>query len=185
MYLFYYVALVTNTKDVRLNSYNIDSSNPDVTKYIVFLHGLFGNANNWRYISYSESIRERRNSLLVDLRNHGESDHHGSMTYPEMANDVVHHLKEKGINKFTLLGHSMGAKTAMNIATMYPDMLDGLVIVDSAPKDHSTDEKIFNATKNVIDRLSGYDINGKTRKEAMEDFKNMFVFIVNIVWISC
>jgi hypothetical protein len=27
--------------------------------------------------------------FLVDLRNHGESDKHPSMKYPEMADDVI------------------------------------------------------------------------------------------------
>ena len=70
---------------------------------MVFLHGLFGNSNNWRYLSYSDTIRNRRNSLLVDLRNHGESDHHDSMTYQEMADDVIRHLDKKKIEKFRYL----------------------------------------------------------------------------------
>jgi pimeloyl-ACP methyl ester carboxylesterase len=135
---------------------------------------LFGNANNWRYFSYNEQVRARRISHLIDLRNHGESDHHDSMTYPELAEDVIRHMIKKGIKKFTLLGHSMGAKVAMNMATMVPDMLDGVMIVDSAPKDHSNDLAIYKTSKDVIDKLSDYDITDKTRKEVMDDFKDMF-----------
>jgi pimeloyl-ACP methyl ester carboxylesterase len=168
-------AYVKNTKEVKLNSIKIDASRPEVSKHMVFLHGLFGNANNWRYISYSEPIREKRNSLLIDLRNHGESDHHDSMSYPEMAEDVIRHLDRLRINKFTLLGHSMGAKTAMNVATMIPERLDGLIIVDAAPKDNRQDPNIYSSTKDVVDRVAEYDLVEKTRKEALEDFKNMFV----------
>jgi esterase len=96
------------------------------------------------------------------------------MTYPEMAEDVIRHLSQKGIKKFTLLGHSMGAKVAMNIAQLSPELLDGLIIVDSAPNDHRNDLAIYRTSKEVIDKLSDYDITDKTRKEAMEDFKNMF-----------
>jgi esterase len=167
---------VKNTKEVKLNSLGIDSARPDNSKYMVFLHGLFGNANNWRYISYSEPIRERRNSILIDLRNHGESDHHDSMNYPEMAEDVIRSLEKLGIKKFTLLGHSMGAKTAMNIATMVPDKLDGLVIVDAAPKDNTQDPSVYSSTKDVIDKVADYDITDKTRREVIEEFKNMFVY---------
>jgi esterase len=141
---------------------------------MVFLHGLFGNANNWRYFSYNEKIRQRRNSYIIDLRNHGESDHHDSMKYPEMAEDVIRHLSQKGIKKFTLLGHSMGGKVAMSLATLAPELLDGLIIVDTAPKDHRNDLAIYKTSKEVIDKLSDYDITDKTRNEVMEDFKNMF-----------
>jgi pimeloyl-ACP methyl ester carboxylesterase len=96
------------------------------------------------------------------------------MTYPEMADDVIRHITNKGIKKFTLLGHSMGAKVAMNIATIAPELLDGVIIVDSAPKDHRNDLAIYRTSKEVIDKLSDYDITDKTRKEVMEDFKNMF-----------
>jgi pimeloyl-ACP methyl ester carboxylesterase len=172
-----YLAYVTKTNEVKLNSIKIDSARAENTKYMVFLHGLFGNANNWRYIAYSEPIRDRRNSILIDLRNHGESDHHDSMGYPEMAQDVIRHLNGLGVKRFTLLGHSMGAKTAMNIATMIPEQLDGLVIVDAAPKDNSKDLSIYSSTKEVVDKVGDYDITDKTRREAMEDFKNMFVRI--------
>jgi esterase len=166
---------VNNTKEVKLNSIKIDSARPEVNSTMVFLHGLFGNANNWRYISYSEPIRQRRNSILVDLRNHGESDHHDSMSYPEMAEDVIRHLDGLKINKFTLLGHSMGAKTAMNIATMIPERIDGLVIVDAAPKDNRHDPVIYASTQEIVQKVSEYDIENKTRREVLEDFKNMFV----------
>jgi esterase len=96
------------------------------------------------------------------------------MTYPEMAEDVIRHLTQQGIKKFTLLGHSMGAKVAMNIATLAPELLDGIIIVDSAPKDHRNDLAIYSTSKEVIDKLSEYDVTDKTRNEAMEDFKTMF-----------
>jgi pimeloyl-ACP methyl ester carboxylesterase len=166
--------LVENTQEVKLHSSVVESSVPGVNKYLVYLHGLFGNSNNWRSISYSESIRELRRSLLVDLRNHGDSDHHDSMTYSEMADDVIRHIDSLNIDKFTLLGHSMGGKVAMNIGTRYSDRLDGLVIVDSAPKDHRDNKNIYGNTKQIVETVSEYNVDGKTRKEVLNDLKNMF-----------
>jgi esterase len=166
--------LVINTKEVKLNSSLVEASNPDINKTMVFLHGLFGNSNNWRSISYSESIRDLRRCLLVDLRNHGESDHHESMKYNEMAEDVIRHLDSLKIEKFTLLGHSMGGKVAMNISTKFSDRLDGLVIVDSAPKDHKENRNIYGNTKQIVQKISEYSFEGKTRKEVLHDLKQMF-----------
>jgi len=142
---------------------------------MVFLHGLFGSSNNWRYMSYSDSIRNRRNSLLIDLRNHGGSDHHDSMTYEEMADDVIRHLDNLKIEKFTLLGHSMGAKTSMHIATKIQNRLDGLIIVDAAPKCHKDNINIYGNTKGMIDKISEFDISNKKRREVVENFKELFV----------
>ena len=38
-----------------------------------------------------------------------------------MADDVVRFADSKKIEKFELLGHNMGAKTAMTLACLYPD----------------------------------------------------------------
>ena len=156
---------------------------------MVFLHGLLGSSNNFRYISNSDTIKDRRNSLLIDLRNHGDSDHHDSMTYEEMANDVIKHLDNLKITKFTLLGHSMGAKTSMHIATKIKDRLDGLIILDAAPKSHRNNLNIYGNTKGLIDKLSEYDIKNKKRKECVDNFKRLFVkisyllFLRDLLWL--
>lgn len=169
-------SLNSQERKLKLNHYLIKSDKEEVKKTLVFLHGLFGNANNWRSISYSEPIKARRHSLLVDLRNHGLSEHDDAMDYSDMADDVVRLLDELNLNKITLLGHSMGAKVAMNLACRHEDRLDGLIIVDAAPKDNKEAKEIYNTSKNVIDKLSNYNINGKTRKEVLNDFKEMFVY---------
>jgi pimeloyl-ACP methyl ester carboxylesterase len=114
---------------------------------------------------------------LVDLRNHGDSDHHESMTYKEMAEDVIKLMDKLLINKFTLLGHSMGGKTAMTLATLFPDRLDGLVVVDTAPNDNNKDEKLYSQTMSVIETASKYDIRNKTRNQVINDFTQLFVSI--------
>ena len=57
----------------------------------------------------------------IDLRNHGNTlPYFESMSYPEMAEDLHNFVKTIVIEKdkcksVSLLGHSMGGKTAMNI----------------------------------------------------------------------
>ena len=48
-----------------------------------------------------------------DARNHGESPHPETMSYKEMAEDVVCFLDNNGLERIMLLGHSMGGNTAM------------------------------------------------------------------------
>jgi pimeloyl-ACP methyl ester carboxylesterase len=86
----------------------LNGTNNGVVKNMVWLHGLFGNKRNWGFIANDEHIRSKRRSILFDLRNHGESDHHDSHTYKEMVEDVIRNLDAMKIDKFTLLGHSMG-----------------------------------------------------------------------------
>ena len=47
----------------------------------------------------------------LDMRNHGRSDWHDSMSYALMAEDVKETLDKLGLDQVMLLGHSMGGKT--------------------------------------------------------------------------
>ncbi len=115
------------------------------------------------------------------MRNHGYSDHHNSMTYDEMAEDVIRHLDGLKINKFTLLGHSMGAKTAMNVATKFSDRLDGLIIVDAAPKSHRENIKIYGNIQGIIETVHDLNLKDKTRKEVVEILRKEFVNYFNFL----
>ena len=79
--------------------------------------------------------------FLVDLRNHGESDHHDSMTYEEMARDVGRFAESRGLDEYTLIGHNLGAKTAMMTATLFPDNVKGVICLDTAPTTTEEDKK--------------------------------------------
>lgn len=50
-----------------------------------------------------------------------------------MAADVEHFLSTHGLKSSILIGHSMGAKTAMAVALRSPSLVDRLIVVDNAP----------------------------------------------------
>ena len=83
---------------------------------------------------------------LVDLRNHGESDHHASMSYREMAEDVLRYADQKKIENFSLLGHNIGAKTAMTLACLHPERVTGVISIDTAPKSFTGDKQQLKQT---------------------------------------
>ena len=70
---------------------------------------------------------------MPDARNHGESPHAETMSYKEMAEDVVCFLDNNGLERIMLLGHSMGGKTAMQVALRFPERVSRLIVVDIAP----------------------------------------------------
>lgn len=52
-----------------------------------------------------------------------------------MADDVAGFIEQHKLKDTTLIGHSMGAKTAMTLALHSPDIVKDIVSVDNAPLD--------------------------------------------------
>ncbi|KAI9833053.1 MAG: hypothetical protein M1819_003886 [Sarea resinae] len=75
------------------------------------------------------------NVYAVDLRNHGDSPHDARHDYSAMADDIEGFIAEHKLETPTLIGHSMGAKTAMVVALRKPDLVSSIIPVDNAPID--------------------------------------------------
>ena len=99
---------------------------------LVIVHGLFGSSDNWRRIA--KELSSVYQVLLLDLRNHGRSAHHELFDYEVMAQDVADLLTENWIFKTHILGHSMGAKVAMQLCIDHPDLIKQLVCIDMGVK---------------------------------------------------
>ena len=113
-----------------LLNYTKSGQGPD----LIILHGLFGSSSNWRTIA--NSLAPDFTVYTLDARNHGNSPWSDSMTYLEMADDVIRFLDHYGIDKAHLLGHSMGGKTAMTVALNHPQRVNRLVIADISVKSY-------------------------------------------------
>lgn len=98
---------------------------------LVILHGLFGSNRNWA--SLARQLGDSHRVFTLDLRNHGQSPWAETMTYREMAGDVAAFLVGHGLEGATVMGHSMGGKTAMLLALEEGDLVGRLIVVDIAP----------------------------------------------------
>lgn len=98
---------------------------------LILLHGLFGSNENLGNVA-----RELVGSFTVyglDLRNHGRSPHGDRMDYATMAGDVLDTLDANGLDSVAVLGHSLGGKTAMELALSASDRVQRLIVADIAP----------------------------------------------------
>ena len=163
---------------MRLNFRKMGEGKP-----LFILHGLFGLSDNWNTVG--KILAEHFQIYLIDLRNHGSSPHSDEWTYPAMAEDILKLTQDEKIYKITLLGHSLGGKVAMQFASMYPEKLEKLIVVDMAPKYYSTDRNM-DFTRNLLQvNLSEM----KSRKEAEEKILSVVdkwniaqLLLKNIYW---
>jgi len=115
---------------------------------LIILHGLFGTLDNWQTLA--KRWAKEYTVFLVDQRNHGRSPHVDEHNYLAMAEDLNTFMEANWIHKAHILGHSMGGKTAMQFAVLYPEMVDKLIIIDIAPKEYSGGhEQIIEALNNL------------------------------------
>ena len=122
----------------KLNVEVLHGSAPsDVTKHVVFLHGLFGKGQSFQFIAKAKALQKHFTCHLVDMRNHGASEWHPTMDYKSLAEDVRAYLEGAGLSdkKVTLVGHSLGSKTAMAFACMFPKQVSRIVSLDASPVD--------------------------------------------------
>ena len=107
------------------------------TPRVAYLHGLLGQGKNLATIA--KAVADTDPGLLYDLPNHGRSPWTDDFGYASMADAVADDLRERlGANAaVTVVGHSMGGKTAMAMALRHPSLVRGLVVIDIAPDDSS------------------------------------------------
>ncbi len=100
---------------------------------VVLLHGITGHARVWDHLA--ERLAPRHRVLVLDQRGHGDSDPAPDDDYRvgTMADDVAAFVGSLRLDRFTLLGHSMGGRIAIKYAADHAARLERLVIVDIGP----------------------------------------------------
>ena len=101
---------------------------------LVLLHGGGNEAHLWD--DFAPCIAPHYRVLAVDQRGHGDSDWdpQGRYDSDSMADDLEKVLEAFGIDRFVLIGFSMGGRAGMIFAGRHPSRLAGLVLVDIAPE---------------------------------------------------
>lgn len=137
---------------------------------VVILHGLLGQARNFRSWAASlvPALSQPRRVICLDLVNHGDSFSRPTMSYKEMAEDVVNTMDSLGLDRAALVGHSMGGKVAMMAAFQHPDRIERLCVLDMAPAKYSTaDGSNWRSNRQLVQALADLDIkNIKDRRAA-------------------
>ena len=148
----------SSTQTIALYSRKVGENGPD----FVVLHGLFGSGKNWR--SFAGSLEDDFQVWTLDARNHGDSPHADSMSYQQMAEDVARFFVENELENVVLLGHSMGGKTAMQLALQFPDRIAALIVVDIAPVcyDH------LHKQLKLIEAMQELDLAGEMSRSEIE-----------------
>jgi len=153
-------------------------------KPFVILHGFLGMSDNWKTLG--NQFAEHFQVHFVDQRNHGRSFHDDNFHYEALAEDLKHYFDANQIKDAILLGHSMGGKTAMLFATLYPELVSKLIIADISPRFYPIHHDA------ILQGLNSLDFNVlKSRSQAdkqlanyVSDFGTRQFLLKNLYWIE-
>lgn len=107
---------------------------------VVFIHGFLESDHIWENLT---PILEKVKAIRVELPGHGKSKLLSKdLTLDNIAEEVFKVVQHLGIDKFSIVGHSMGGYTALAIANLYPDNVEHAVLFHSHPWADSEERKV-------------------------------------------
>jgi pimeloyl-ACP methyl ester carboxylesterase len=99
---------------------------------MVLLHGLTGHAHIWDHMA--PHLAERYHLYALDQRGHGDTGHPPTYTTQDFVDDLEAMRAHWGIERFVLMGLSMGGHNGMAYAAQYPERVARLIVIDIPPR---------------------------------------------------
>lgn len=97
---------------------------------LLLIHGMAGTCAGWREVI--EPLAREHTVIAPDLPGHGESAPlGGDYSIGGLATGLRDLLLTLGHERATLVGHSLGGGVAMQMAYLFPEMVERLVLVSS------------------------------------------------------
>jgi pimeloyl-ACP methyl ester carboxylesterase len=98
---------------------------------ILCLHG--GQAHAHWYDFMAGEFTQRHRVIALEHKGHGDSawTDPPAYTYNDFADDVAAAVEQLGLNRFTLIGHSIGGVVGLTYAARHPGRVANLILVDS------------------------------------------------------
>jgi pimeloyl-ACP methyl ester carboxylesterase len=99
----------------------------------LFVHGFADGAYVWD--SCIRAAMSTQRMVTMDLRGHGDSSWIGSGRYSaqRLTDDILAVADALGLQRFVLIGHSLGGAIALRLSARVPERIAGIVVVDTAP----------------------------------------------------
>lgn len=152
---------------------------------LVIIHGFLGMSDNWKTLA-AQYANQGFQVHALDMRNHGKSFHSEDWGYDFMVHDVVAYCELHQLKNISVIGHSMGGKVAMLLATTYPDLVEKLIVADIGPKFYAPHHQT------ILTALHAVDFSKKpSRAEAEEivsayihDFGTRQFLLKNLYWVE-
>jgi esterase len=131
---------------------------------ILLLHGLLGSLDNWQPVAHR--LADAFTVFALDLRNHGHSPHSAEMSLDAFCADVEEFLRDHGLARAHLIGHSYGGRVVMQFALQWPDRVLRLVVADISPR--APDPARSASMRSMLAALRALDVRAARSREELD-----------------
>ncbi|MCA0932546.1 alpha/beta fold hydrolase [Lutimonas saemankumensis] len=133
--------------DILYKNLNVHYSDTGHGKALVFLHGFLENAAMWEKVTLP--LKQNFRIICIDLLGHGKTQNLGYIhSMEDQAKLVIFVLSHLGIERFSLIGHSMGGYISLAISELIPKRVDRLCLMNSTAL-ADTEEKKINRDRGI------------------------------------
>lgn len=110
--------------------YGPEDNVPGTTEAVIIVPGITSPAVTWGFVG--ERFGRNFDTYILDVRGRGLSSAEDDLDYSvtAQAEDVIAFAKELGLQRYSVVGHSMGALIGARAAAAKPEGLARLVMVD-------------------------------------------------------
>lgn len=105
---------------------------------LIILHGYTGHA--WEFDELATALSDEFHVITINQRGHGDSDWAEEYSPEIMANDIAGFIDALNLGKVTAIGHSMGGVNGWWFASLYPEKITRLALLDINPQVVSSPE---------------------------------------------
>jgi len=117
-------------EEVQLHGHRVSFRRSGAGSALVLIHGITGSSRTWEEVI--PPLAQHHTVIAPDLLGHGESAKpRGDYSLGAYASGVRDLLIALGVDKATIVGHSLGGGVAMQFAYQFPERVDRLVLVSS------------------------------------------------------
>ena len=133
---------------------------------VVCVHGYTSSAEAFNAVA--RKFQDRFRFIVADVRGHGETawSPNGAYQYADQAGDLAALVDTLGLDRFTLIGTSMGGIIAMAYAGAHAHRLRGLVLNDIGPDAEGGSQRITSMVGARPDKFATLDDAIAWRRQA-------------------
>lgn len=153
---------ILSTDGVKINFIDKGKGKPT----LLFVHGFAGDISGWE--NQIDYFSKNYRVVAIDLPGFGDSgNHRDEWSMYAFGKDVNSVIKQLGLRKVIVIGHSMGSAVVVEAAIQNPKNIIGVVPCDVF---HNVEEKVSDEFRKAVDNFYGESLNNKGWRESIEDF---------------